>query len=63
MTTQSPLTVEQAAAALNVSKFTIRAWVARRKVGYVRLGRAIRIPVAEIERLLDSGRVPPQRAA
>ena len=61
--TISPRTVQQAAEALNISEHTIRAWVARRKIGYVRLGRAIRIPIAEIERLLDAGRVPPQRAA
>ncbi len=63
MTKTAPRTVDQAAEELNVSVHTIRAWVARRKLGYVRLGRAIRIPAAEIQRLLDSGSVPPQRVA
>ena len=34
---------------------TIRAWIARRKIACVRLGRAVRVPVAEIDRLLDEG--------
>jgi excisionase family DNA binding protein len=63
MTSESPRTVDQAAEALNVSKHTIRAWIANRRIGYVRLGRAIRVPVGEINRLLTSGTVPPKRAA
>lgn len=56
-----PRTVEQAAAELNLSRATIRAWIAQRRLGYVRLGRAIRIPADEIQRLLDAGYVPPER--
>jgi excisionase family DNA binding protein len=57
-------TVEQAAGELNVSVHTIRAWIARRKIGHVRLGRAVRIPAAEIVRLIERGTVPalPERA-
>lgn len=51
-------TVEQAAVALAVSPHTIRAWVATRKIGSVRLGRAVRIPASEIERLIERGTVP-----
>lgn len=53
-----PRTVEEAAAELSLSKATIRAWIAQRRIGHVRLGRAIRIPAAEIERLLGVGFVP-----
>ncbi len=35
-----PRTVEQAAAELNLSRATIRAWIAQRRLGHVRLGRA-----------------------
>jgi excisionase family DNA binding protein len=52
------LTVAQAAEALNLSPFTIRAWIARRQIGVVRLGRSVRIPVSEIERLTTQGTVP-----
>ena len=51
-------TVEQAAAELCVSVHTIRAWIARRKIGCVRLGRAVRIPKSEITRLIEQGMVP-----
>jgi excisionase family DNA binding protein len=47
--------VPQAATALNVSKRTVRAWIAQGRLGFVRLGRAVRVPVEEIERLLESG--------
>ena len=63
VTTRAPRTVEQAASELNISVHTVRAWVSGRKIGYVRLGRLIRIPVAEIERLLTTGAVPPKRVA
>ncbi len=53
-----PRTVSQAAAELNLSQGTIRAWIAQRRIGIVRLGRAVRVPSAEIQRLLDSGYVP-----
>ena len=51
-------TVEQAAEDLNLSVHTIRAWIAKRKIACVRLGRAVRVPVAEIDRLLDEGTIP-----
>ena len=51
-------TVEQAAADMCVSVHTIRAWIARRKIGSVRLGRAVRVPVSEIERLVERGTIP-----
>lgn len=57
-----PRTVEQAAAELNLSRATIRAWIAQRRLGHVRLGRAIRIPAREIQRVLETGYVPPERS-
>jgi excisionase family DNA binding protein len=59
--TEAPRTVEQAATDLNLSVYTIRAWIARRKIAHVRLGRAVRVPVAEIQRLLEQGSVPAAR--
>lgn len=56
-----PRTVEQAAAELNLSRATIRAWIAQRRLGHMRLGRAIRIPAREIQRVLEAGYVPPSR--
>ena len=60
-TDEQPRTVDQAAAELNLSGATIRAWIAQRRLGHVRLGRAIRIPAQEIRRMLEAGYVPPER--
>jgi excisionase family DNA binding protein len=62
-TAVAPRTVEQAAADLNVSKYTIRGWVSRRVIGHIKIGRMVRIPQAEIQRLLDTGTVPAKRLA
>jgi len=53
-----PRTVKQAADELNVSVSTIRAWVGQRRIGSLRLGRAVRIPSDEIKRLLECGFIP-----
>lgn len=55
---RSPRTVEQAAEDLNLSPSTVRAWIAQRRLGFIRLGRAVRIPSAEIDRVLNDGFVP-----
>ncbi len=52
------LTVRQAAERLGLRDSTLRAWIAQRRIGIVRLGRAVRIPVEEIERLVAEGSVP-----
>jgi excisionase family DNA binding protein len=62
-TDNQPRTVEQAAEELNLSRATIRAWIAQRRLGHVRLGRAIRIPPEEIRRVLEAGYVPAARKA
>jgi len=58
---EQPRTVGQAAEELNLRPSTIRAWIAQRRLGHVRLGRAVRVPAAEIQRMLESGYVPPER--
>src|SRR5437870_3680089 len=45
---ERPRTVDEAAEELGLSVHTIRAWVADRRIAHLRLGRAIRIPAAEI---------------
>ena len=63
MQQEPPIRVAKAAADLGLSTHTIRAWFAQRRIAYVRLGRSIRIPAAEIVRLMESGYVPPRRGA
>jgi excisionase family DNA binding protein len=55
---ERPRTVAQAAAELGLSVHTVRAWVAGRRLGHIRLGRAIRIPEAEIRRIIQANTVP-----
>ncbi len=57
-----PVTVATAAHDLNVSVHTVRSWIAQRRLGHLKLGRAVRVPVSEIERLLQKGFVPSRRS-
>lgn len=52
------VTIDKAAEALGLKPPTLRAWMARRKIGFVRLGRAVRIPESEIRRLIEAGFTP-----
>ncbi len=63
MTDRKPLTVREAAEVLGLSEHTVRAWIARRRLGYVRLGRSVRIPGEEIQRVLDKSWVPARERA
>lgn len=54
-----PKTVAEAAQALGVSIHTIRAWIAQLRICYLKLGRAVRIPQTEIDRILLAAIVPP----
>ena len=59
-------TVREAAKLLTLSPYTVRLWIQHRKIEAVRLGRAVRIPLAAIKRIIEAGRttalpLPPQR--
>jgi len=58
---ERPRTVSEAAEELGLSVHTIRAWIASRRLGHLRLGRAIRIPAAEIRRVIEKSTVPAVR--
>ncbi len=53
-----PLSVREVAGALGLSESTIRSWLAQRRLGFIRLGRAVRIPREEIDRVLAEGAMP-----
>src|SRR3954471_16398372 len=55
---ERPRTVDEAADELGLSVHTIRAWVANRRIAHLRLGRAIRIPAAEIRRIIEASTIP-----
>lgn len=52
------LRLKEAAERLNIKVKTLRNWIALRKIGHVRLGRAIRIPASEISGVIEDGYMP-----
>jgi len=59
-TDQQLLTVRTFAKALNVTSACIRRWILERKIATVKLGRLVRIPSDEVQRLIQSGLRPSQ---
>lgn len=55
---QKLMSVKEAAEALALAPATIRLWIGQRRIGHVRLGRAIRIRSSEVERILEAGEIP-----
>ncbi len=55
------LKVPEAAAMLALSQKTVWQWIGERRIGVVRLGRAVRVPLSEIERLMEEGTTPALR--
>jgi excisionase family DNA binding protein len=58
------LRVPDAAGKMNISVKTLWGWISQGRIGVVRLtGRAVRIPEAEIERIISEGYSPARRTA
>lgn len=51
------ITVREAARRLGLRESTIRAWLQKKRLAKVKLGRAVRIPETEIDRLVREGTV------
>jgi excisionase family DNA binding protein len=54
----SMLSLKQAAEELGVSINTLRAWIYRRKIGYVKVGRSVRVSQETIQQIIDRGTIP-----
>ena len=52
---QTLLSVPQFANALGVKPSCVRRWILLRKITVIKIGRLVRVPVAEVQRLIDSG--------
>ena len=52
------ITIDEAALTLCLSRRTIEKWVFEKKIAVVHLGRAVRIPIEEIERLVNADAMP-----
>ena len=55
------LTVTQVADRLGLKPGTIRLWIAKRKLAHIKLSRAVRVPEAEVERLIRENTIPARR--
>jgi excisionase family DNA binding protein len=54
-------TVPQAADYTSMSEVTLRHWISSRRIDVVRIGRAVRIPRAALDNLIERGLVPAHR--
>jgi excisionase family DNA binding protein len=61
MATARLLNVPVAAEMLALSPKTLWQWIGGHRIGVVRLGRAVRIPQSEIDRLMEEGTTPARR--
>jgi excisionase family DNA binding protein len=52
------LTVPSFASALNVTPACVRRWLLERKIDAMKIGRLVRIPAREVDRLLAEGLRP-----
>jgi excisionase family DNA binding protein len=55
------LKVPEAAAMLSLSQKTVWQWIGERRIGVIRLGRAVRVPISEVDRLIEEGSSPARR--
>jgi excisionase family DNA binding protein len=52
------MTIPEAATALNLSESCLRAWIWKRSISYVKVGRRVRIPAQVVADIIDRGTVP-----
>ncbi len=57
-TGENLLTLEQAAQRLGMKVVTLRMWASRRKIARCKIGRAVRIPQVEIDRIVAESLIP-----
>lgn len=52
------LTVHETAERLGVKVPTVRLWLAKRRMAHTKLGRCVRVPEAEVDRLISQNLIP-----
>ena len=62
MSEQLLLDVSETAALLRLKESTIRSWILKRKLGYVKVGRRTFVQRSECDRIINAGVVPAERA-
>ena len=56
------LTVREASQRLGLQEGTLRLWLAQRRLPYVKLGRAVRIPADAVEQYINANTIPAREA-
>ncbi len=56
------LTIGEVAQMLGLKPATIRSWIWKRQIGYVKVSRAVRIPADEVDRVIEFGTRPAVRS-
>lgn len=57
------MTIRTAAERLQIHQFNLRAWLSQGKLGFIRIGRSIRIREEDLEVIIQKGYVPPREAS
>jgi excisionase family DNA binding protein len=52
------LTVSQAAARLGLKTSTLRSWIYRREIEYVKISRSVRLREDTIDEIIEAGTIP-----
>ena len=55
------LNVEESAAQLNIKPSTVRAWILRRRIPFVKLGRRVLLRKSDLDRLIADSVVMPSK--
>jgi excisionase family DNA binding protein len=62
MSNAEMLHVNDAAARLGVSPYTVRAWLRQRRIAHVRCGRRVLVPASAVERFIAANTVEPRES-
>jgi excisionase family DNA binding protein len=57
------LSIPEFAKVLGVTHSCVRRWVLERRVSFVKIGRLVRIPAAELDRLIAEGTRPARQSS
>jgi excisionase family DNA binding protein len=52
------LTLPQVAGELGTTVNTVRSWVYRRRIAFVKIGRSVRVSEATVQRIIERGTIP-----
>jgi len=60
MTDQLLLTIRESSHRLGLSESTLRKWILNKRITHCKLGRAVRIPVQALDKMIRDGYRPQQ---